>query len=225
MEEKDIVYAVINEGEIVYASRYEEEAQRYANEQENHAVTSTLDEWDIDDLSTEDIEKVSYPAEYDREVYEVYEVDISDKTEDDTIEILTDNGSYKSEVSEIFEILEKSENIVYAVINEGKVVYASRCEEVAQRYASEQENHAVTSILYEWDIDDPSTEDIERACYQAGYDGEVYEVCEIDISGKTEDDTIEIITDNGDCEIEVLEIFEALRKPNRYEYEDEDEEL
>lgn len=46
----DIVYVVICEGEVEYASTDEETAEDYADEQMYIAREEVLDEWDNDDL-------------------------------------------------------------------------------------------------------------------------------------------------------------------------------
>ncbi len=98
-------------------------------------------------------------------------------------------------------------DVVYIVIREGEVEFASVDEESTEGYAYNQGFNARQEVLDEWDNDDPSEEDIAEADFQAGFNGDYYEVVEVDISNKTEDDTIEL--SNGD-EIEVFDILKKL---------------
>lgn len=95
----------------------------------------------------------------------------------------------------------------YLVINEGEVVYASTNKEDAQAYADDQGYEARQDVLKEWENDDPTDEDIAEADFQAGFDGDYYEVEQVDISNKTEDDMVELSDGN---EINVSDILEML---------------
>lgn len=99
-------------------------------------------------------------------------------------------------------------SIVYIVMNEGEVVYASENKELAEAYADNQGYEARGRVLDEWENDDPSDEDIWEADFQAGYDGGCYEVQRVDISNLTDDDTVEIL---DGTEIDVSDILEKLR--------------
>lgn len=99
-------------------------------------------------------------------------------------------------------------DIVYIVIREGEVEFASIDEELAKGYADNQGFNARQEVLDEWGNDDPSEEDIAEADFQAGFNGDYYEVVKVDISNKTEDDMVEL--PNGD-EVEVFDILEKLR--------------
>lgn len=98
--------------------------------------------------------------------------------------------------------------IVYVVMCDGEVEYASTNEELAEGYADNQGYNARQEVLDEWDNDDPTEEDIAEADFQAGFNGDYYEVVKVDISSKTEDDTIELPDGN---EVEVSDILEKLR--------------
>lgn len=104
--------------------------------------------------------------------------------------------------------------IVYIVIREGEIEFASVDEELAEGYADNQGFIARQEVLEEWGNDDPSEEDIAEADFQAGFNGDYYEVVEVDISNKTENDTIEL--PNGD-KIEVFYILKKLREEMDYE--------
>lgn len=99
-------------------------------------------------------------------------------------------------------------DIVYIVMCEGEVVYASVDRESAEGYAYDQTCKAIQEVLDEWGNDDPTEDDIDDAELQSGQDGVCYESHEIDLSSKTEDDIIEL---PDGSEIEVFEILEKLR--------------
>lgn len=98
---------------------------------------------------------------------------------------------------------------VYIVINEGEVAFASKDSELAHSYADNKEIEANQEVLADWDIDDPTDKDIMEAGFQAGYDGGCFEVEIVNISGLSEDDTIEI---SDGTEIDVSDILEKLEE-------------
>ncbi len=98
---------------------------------------------------------------------------------------------------------------VYVVMCEGDVVYASTDEEMSEAYADNQMYNARKAILDELGNDGPTEKDIAEADFQAGFDGYYHEVIKVDISNKTEDDTLEL--SNGD-EVDVSDIFEKLKE-------------
>lgn len=98
-------------------------------------------------------------------------------------------------------------SIIYVVVNEGDVVYASADKESANAYADTKEIEARERVLEEWGNDDPSESELVEADYQAGFDGDSYEVQKIDISNQTEDGTVEL---QDGTEIEMSEILEKL---------------
>ena len=97
--------------------------------------------------------------------------------------------------------------IVYVVMNEGEVEYASTNKEYAEAFADNKGYDAAQEVLEEWDNDDPTDEDIAEAGFQAGFDGDYYEVVKVNIANKTEDDMVEL---PDGTEIEVVEILEKL---------------
>ncbi len=100
--------------------------------------------------------------------------------------------------------------IVYIVMHEGEVEYASTDRQAAEEYANAQMENGTVEVLNRWGNDDPTEKDIREAALQSGYEGDCYEVIKVDISNKTEDDdTIKL--SNGD-EIEVSEILNKLSK-------------
>lgn len=97
--------------------------------------------------------------------------------------------------------------IVYIVMHEGEVEYASTDRQSAKEYADNQMENGTVEVLNRWGNDDPTGKDIYEAAFQSGYEGDYYEVTKVDISNKTEDDTVEL--PNG-IEIEVSEILKNL---------------
>ena len=100
-------------------------------------------------------------------------------------------------------------NILYVVMNEGEVEYASTDKEMAEAYADDQMYKSRERVLDEWGNDDPTENDIAEADFQGGFDGDYYEVVKVDISNLTEDDMIEL---PDGSEIEVSEILEKLKR-------------
>lgn len=98
-------------------------------------------------------------------------------------------------------------SIVYIVMNEGEVVYSSEDNESAEAYADNKGYEARERVLEEWGNDDPSEKDIAEADFQAGYDGDYYEVIEVDISGLTNDDMVEL---PDGSEINVSDILDKM---------------
>ena len=100
-------------------------------------------------------------------------------------------------------------NILYIVMNEGEVEYASTDKERAEAYVDYQMYKARERVLDEWGNDDPTEKDIAEADFQAGFDGDYYKVVKVDISNLAEDDMIEL---PDGSEIEVSEILEKLKR-------------
>ena len=98
--------------------------------------------------------------------------------------------------------------IVYVVMCEGEVEYASIDKENAKEYADNQSYNVRERVFDEWDNDDPSEEDIAEANFEAGFNGDYYEVVKVDISNRKEEDMVEL--PNGD-EVEVSDILVKLR--------------
>jgi len=99
-------------------------------------------------------------------------------------------------------------DIVYVVMCEGEVEYASTDEETAEDYVDEQMYNARKEVLDECDNDDPTEKDIAEADFQAGFDGDYHEVVKVDISNQTENDMVKLPNGN---EVEVSDILEKLR--------------
>lgn len=59
-------------------------------------------------------------------------------------------------------------DIVYVVMCEGEVEYASTDEETAEAYADNQMYNAREEVLDEWDNYDPTEEDIAEADFKQG---------------------------------------------------------
>ena len=105
-------------------------------------------------------------------------------------------------------------SIVYAVMCDGEVAYASTNREDAREYVEDKGYKARKEILERNDVDDPEVGDIAYADFIAGYE-EYYEIEIIDITNKAEDDIIEL-SDGG--EIEVSEILDKLKQTKRNSY-------
>lgn len=100
--------------------------------------------------------------------------------------------------------------IVYIVMHEGKVEYASTDRQAAEEYAGAQMENGTVEVLNKWGNDDPTEKDISEAALQSGYEGDCYEVIEVDISNKTEDDEDDTVELPNGIEIEVSEISKKL---------------
>lgn len=98
---------------------------------------------------------------------------------------------------------------VYIVLREGEVVYASEDQECAEGYAENKGLEAREEVLVEWGNDDPSEKNLFEADWQAGYDGDCYEVESVDITGLTEDDTVTVADGS---EINVSDILKKLNE-------------
>lgn len=96
---------------------------------------------------------------------------------------------------------------VYVVTKIDEIVFASEDIDEARGFAESKHYEARKNVLNDWGNDDPDERDLADAEWQAGADGEFYEVAEVDLSNKSEDDKVEL--DNGE-EIEVAEILEKL---------------
>ena len=86
---------------------------------------------------------------------------------------------------------------VYTVINEGEVVYASESSEEAESYAETETDKMITRAAEEMGIDMDDVDQVWKAQYQAGYDGGVYDVVEIDTDDFDENDEMEVQLDSG----------------------------
>jgi hypothetical protein len=100
---------------------------------------------------------------------------------------------------------------LYIVINQGEVVFVSKDENEAHNYADEHNFNAQENVLGEWGNDDPTDEDIAQAAFQAGFDGEIYFVEEINSSDLEPDGSIEC---SDGSEIDVTDILDLLEKTN-----------
>ena len=92
---------------------------------------------------------------------------------------------------------------MYIVLSEGEVEYVSEDAELAEAYVYNQDCNARQEILKRWGIDDPTDKDIIEADFQAGIDGDSYEIVEVDISNKTEDDVIELL-DGSEINVQII---------------------
>ena len=97
--------------------------------------------------------------------------------------------------------------MVYIVLRDGKAVFASENREYAYGYMESKGLEAREAVLNEWGIDDPSEKNLLEADWQAGYNGDHYEVEAIDLSNRTRDD--KVLASDG-TEINVSDILSLL---------------
>jgi hypothetical protein len=81
----------------------------------------------------------------------------------------------------------------YVVVRGGEIVFASDSEEEAEEYANQKMDEAIDEAAEEMGIEADDVDQVWRAQYQAGYDGEVYETVEIDTDNFDEDGEMEVI--------------------------------
>lgn len=98
-------------------------------------------------------------------------------------------------------------NTVFVVLKEGEIVYASSDKDSAEAYSYNQDCRGIDEVLADWGNDDPTDEDIAEAAFQAGLDGDICDIQSVNLSGKTEDDTI--ILEDG-SEVTVAEIVAVM---------------
>jgi hypothetical protein len=81
----------------------------------------------------------------------------------------------------------------YVVVRGGEIVFARYSEEEAEEYANQKMDEAIDEAAEEMGIEADDIDQVWRAQYQAGYDGEVYETVEIDTDNFDEDGEMEVI--------------------------------
>ena len=108
---------------------------------------------------------------------------------------------------------------IYVVFNEGEVQYASVNEEDAEGFATTRGLEGRQHILEEWGNDDPSETEIAEADFQAGFDGYCYEVEAVNLSGLTEEDTVELL--DGTV-VDVSDILAKMDDDDLYDDEEDD---
>lgn len=106
----NIVYIVMDSDEIVFASKDEEVAEAYAENENANAQQRVLNDWDNDDPSDEDLSEAMFQVGYDGDYYKVERVNISNLIDDDTV-LLSDGTEIN--VSDILDILEKSDSDLF----------------------------------------------------------------------------------------------------------------
>lgn len=104
--QKNIVYVVVKEEELVFVSSDLEEANDYKMNDSIEATADVLEEWDNDDPSEEDIVAASFQAGYDGDNCEIFSVDISKYVKGDTVEL--DDGS-EVDYNKIVKLLKENE--------------------------------------------------------------------------------------------------------------------
>ena len=117
----------------------------------------------------------------------------------------------------------KQKAVVYIVVNDGEVLFASKDEDNAEGYAEEKTTEIQEEIAEELDIDED--EDFSKVVYKAGAEYGTFDVVEIDLNKCKENETITIFTKNlGDEYIEYSEIIAKLRENGEDEYDDDEDE-
>lgn len=101
------IYVVINEGEPVFASKNEEDAHAYADDQGLQARSEILNDWNNDDPTEEDIAEADWQAGIDGYYYQVEKVSLFDLQNNDTIE-LSDGTEINS--LDVLDLLGKQED-------------------------------------------------------------------------------------------------------------------
>lgn len=120
----------------------------------------------------------------------------------------------------------KQKAIVYVVINDGKVLFASKDEDNANNYVEEKREEIRAELIEELDIDedeDPSKVEYQLE-YASGAEYGTFNVVEIDLNKYKENETIDIFIKNlGDVCIEYSEIIDKLHENEENEYDDDEE--
>ena len=98
--------------------------------------------------------------------------------------------------------------IVYVVLNEGEIVFASKDEELANSYADKSwhEDIQETADEYNFDLDNPKQ--LDAAQYQAGFDDGVYDVVKVDTDKFDDNDEMTVQLSVGE---EVIERYDLER--------------
>lgn len=97
--------------------------------------------------------------------------------------------------------------MIYVVMNDGEMVYASIDRDDADAYAYTQNVNGANETLEEWGNDDPTDEDMAEAAFQNGFDGGYHEVVCIDID-KADDNGIITLLDG--TEVNVADVLDFL---------------
>ena len=120
----------------------------------------------------------------------------------------------------------KQKAIVYVVINDGEVVYASKDEDNADNYVEEKREEIREELIEELDIDedeDPSKVEYQLE-YASGAEYGIFKVVEIDLNKYKENETFEKFIQNlGNVCIEYNEIIDKLHENGEDEYDDDEE--
>lgn len=104
MDDKDIVYLVMNYGEPIYASKDKNEAENIAYNRNINAREEVLEDWGMDDPDTEDLDDAEIQAGFDGDYYEVVSVNIFAHQDDDQLQL--DDGT-EVDYNTILELLDK----------------------------------------------------------------------------------------------------------------------
>ena len=98
--------------------------------------------------------------------------------------------------------------MIYIVLNEGELVYASYDEDEANGYAYSHTQEGVNATLEEWGNDDHTDKDLEEAAFHNGFDGGFYSVIEVDVDDADEYGNITLDDGTEVCVEDILDIIE-----------------
>lgn len=110
-DQNKYVYIVVNEGEVVFASKDEDEANNFSDTRDYQNRADALKEMGCDeDASESELAEAGFWAGYECGVNEVYCVNLAKYKEDDEICIGSDEISYNDIVSVLERCAEEDEN-------------------------------------------------------------------------------------------------------------------
>lgn len=115
-----------------------------------------------------------------------------------------------------------NKELVYVVIGEGEVAFASRDEEIAEGHCDEHNYKAVENALVElgYEHDDPDEGHRDQATFYAGQQGDIWWVGSALIDFDSDSDTeVRVDAECGEAFVTISEIIE-----NVHEDDDEDDE-
>lgn len=114
-----------------------------------------------------------------------------------------------------------AKDIIYFVINEGEVIYASRDEDEANDYCSMLEDQAYKEAKDALGLEDDCSEnDLCDIGWKSGYDDGIFEVLSVDYNELKEKNDM-TISGTEDYEITYYDILIALQKSYEYEADDD----
>jgi hypothetical protein len=98
--------------------------------------------------------------------------------------------------------------VIYVVLNEGEIVFASEDEELANGYADKSWQKDIQDTANEYGFDLNNPKQLDAAQYQAGFDGGVYDVVKVDTNKFDDNDEMTVQLSVGE---EVIERYDLER--------------